>query len=106
MYYQKYILHPIFNDEVPDLYQHGHQTVEPCQNKAGNHTSRSTVKFLKKLESSLSLLVTFHPSPLFCGFGFLKRQLSKHRPKQLLDYGKQKEVVQNSSFNQDCGVST
>lgn len=99
MCHQKYILFPIFNNEVPALCLQGHQSFELHQENENCHISKSIVEHLykmkKKLESDLPPSVTFLPNLqfslpwTFVDLAYSKKGIANAYPKQLFGYGKQ-----------------
>lgn len=92
-YYQRYILDPIFREEIPALYNNDIRNVFFHQDKATSHFSRSTTTFLQELsqETGINVIPKNHipvkspdAAPMdFCVFGILKRAIGDRHPKTL-----------------------
>lgn len=92
-YYQKYVLTPIFKEDIPSLYPNNLHCVKFHQDKATSHTSKSTALFFEKMRNETGIeAIPFKcippkspdVSPMdYCAFGLLKQALYKRHPKTL-----------------------
>jgi len=91
--YQRLVLDPLFDTEIPDLYGDDANHVCLHQDKATSHTSRATVQYMaqKHQETGISF-IPFSDIPAkspdlapmdFCAFGLLKSALRNRRPNTL-----------------------
>ncbi|GBM86860.1 hypothetical protein AVEN_223908-1 [Araneus ventricosus] len=80
----------MFTEEIPFLYPNDFQRVKFHQDKATNHTSKSTTAFLEKKRTDTGIaFIPFQHIPEnspdvsymdYCAFGLMKRALSKRNP--------------------------
>ena len=88
-YYQKNVMDPIFNEEIPRLYSEDTLNVWIHMDKAYSHTARSSPDFYhrKAVETGVNV-IPFKRIPVkspdaspmdFCGFGLLKQRLASRR---------------------------
>jgi len=92
-YYQRAILQPIFDEEIPNLYGDDTNKVWIHQDQASSHTSKSTVNFLRmKCNQTGISAIPYSEIPAkspdtapmdFCAFGLLKQKLRSQRPTTL-----------------------
>lgn len=92
-FYQREILQPIFDEEIPFLYQNDKNKVWIHQDQAPSHTSRSTLNylFMKQEETGISAIPYSRipakspdTAPMdFCAFGLLKQKMRTKRPTTL-----------------------
>ena len=92
-YYVEYVLRPIFSKYLPQLYPGEMDKIFFHHDKSTSHTAHLTTTYLKQLQSEIGIkyierndipVKSPDASPLdFFGFGYLKQQLSKRRPRTL-----------------------
>ena len=91
--YQEKVLSPVYFDEVPSLYGSEMNDVWIHQDKASNHTSTSTLRFLKDMEQKTGIhavpnsdIPVKSPDAVpmnFCAFSLVKRALGSRRPRSI-----------------------